>query len=265
MTDAGYPSDLTDAEWAQLEPLIPPAKPGGRPRTTDMRAVCNALFYLVRTGCQWRFLPREYPPNQTVYYYFRQWRDSGVFQQLNDALRERTRVAAGRDPTPSAAILDSQSVPMAIQPGPRGYDGHKRVKGRKRHVLVDTLGLLLAVVVLSATLDDRSGAKATFLRLEWRFPRLRRIWADGGYSGRFIDWVRLAYGWVLEIVPNPAKQPGSRGMPVAKRRWVVERTLAWFGLSRRLSKDYETLPRSQEALCYASMCRRMLTRLGRAP
>ena len=261
MRRSGYPSDLTDAEWEQLEPLIPAAKPGGRPRTVEMRAVCNGLFYLLHTGCQWRYLPLEYPPYQTVYYYFRQWRDTGVLAQINDTLRERTRTAAGRDASPSAAILDSQSVPMATQPGPRGYDGHKRIKGRKRHVLVDTQGLLLAIVVLSATLDDRVGARAAFLRLEWRMTRLRRIWADGGYGGRFSDWVHWAYGWVLEIVPPPARRTGQRGMAVARRRWVVERTLAWLGRSRRLSKDYETLPRSQEALCYASMSRLMLKRL----
>lgn len=264
MAQPTYPSDLTDAEWTVLAPLIPPAKPGGRPRTVDMRAVCNGIFYVVQTGCQWRALPRDYPPYQTVYDYFRQWRDSGLWHQLNDTLRERTRIAAGRDASPSAAILDSQSVPMATQPGPRGYDGHKHIKGRKRHILVDTQGLLLAIVVLSATLDDRVGARAAFQRLEWRMTRLRRIWADGGYGGRFVDWVDWAYGWILEMVPNPARRPGPRGMAVAARRWVVERTFAWLGRSRRLSKDYETLPQSQEAMCYASMCRLMLKRLGRA-
>ena len=259
MSRPHYPSDLTDAEWARLAPLIPPAKPGGRPRTVDLRAVCDAIFYLVHTGCPWRYLPTSYPPYQTVYDYFRQWRDSGVWHDLNAAVRERTRCDAGREPTPSAAILDSQSVPMASQPGPRGYDGHKRVKGRKRHVIVDTLGLLLAIVVLSATIGDRRGAQLALWQLGWRCPRLARIWADGGYRG-LREWIWHAYHWVLEVVPTPTKRPGQRTMPVAKRRWVVERTLAWLGQSRRLSKDYETLPASQEALCYIAMIRLMLRR-----
>jgi putative transposase len=264
MTDRRYPSDLSDAEWARLQPLLPAPKPGGRPRTTDLRAVCNAIFYQAHTGCQWRYLPREFPAPGTVYDYFRTWRTDGTWDALNAALRAATRTAAGRDPTPSAAILDSQSVPMAQQPGERGYDGHKRVKGRKRHILVDTLGLLLAVAVLSATSSDRVGAQHTFLRLGWRVPRLRLIWADGSYGGRFAEWVARAYSWVLEVIPNPARTPGQRGMPVAKRRWVVERTFAWFGTARRLSKDYETHPASQEAWCYIVMIRLMLRRLERA-
>ena len=262
MTERRYPSDLSDAEWAVLEPLLPPAKPGGRPRTTDLRAVCNAVFYLVHVGCQWRYLPREFPPHATVYRYFSAWRSDGTWDTINTTLRVATRVAAGREPSPSAAIVDSQSVPMAQQPGRRGYDGHKRVKGRKRHILVDTMGLLLAVAVLSATTTDRAGARQTCLRLQWRAPRLRRLWADGGYGGRFVDWVAQAYDWVLEVVPTPARQPGQRGMTLARRRWVVERTFAWFGTARRLSKDYETHPASQEAMCYLVMIRLMLRRLA---
>jgi transposase len=260
-----YPSDLTDAEWTELEPLLPAAKGGGRPRTTELRAVCDAIFYLVHTGCPWRSLPAEYPPWPTVYAYFRQWRETGVWVHVNATIREQTRTAAGREPTPSAAILDSQSVAMAQQPGQRGFDGHKRVKGRKRHVLVDTMGLLLAVAVLSASLDDRVGARVVCWRLEWRVPRLVRIWADGNYSGRFHAWLQQAYGWILEVIPNPPRSRGTgkRRMTVARRRWVVERTFAWLNQSRRLSKDYETLPQSQEAMCYVAMIRLMLRRFER--
>jgi putative transposase len=257
-----YPSDLSDAEWAIVEPLLPAAKPGGRPRSVELRAVCNAILYLVQCGCPWRYLPQTYPPHQTVYTYFRQWRDTGVWQELNAALAQRTRVQDERQPTPSAAIIDSQSVPMHQQPGERGDDGHKRVKGHKRHIMVDTLGLLLAVVVLSATVGDRAGAQVTFQRLHWRYPRLRHIWADGGYSGTFVDWVAQAYGWVLEIVASPIRADRRGRMPIAKRRWVVERTFAWFDQARRLTTDYETHPSSHEALCYARMVRLMLRRLA---
>lgn len=264
MSRPHYPSDLSDAEWARLAPLLPPAKPGGRPRSVDLRAVVDAIFYVVHTGCPWRYLPQSYPPYQTVYHYFRQWRDSGLWREFNDTLRAETRKAAGRDPTPSAAILDSQAVSMGQQPGPRGFNGYKRVKGHARHLVVDTLGLLMMVVVLSATIGDRDGARLSLLRLEWRYPRLRQLWADGNYAGRFVDWVRWAYGWTLEIVTSPARVAGQRTPQVARRRWVVERTFAWLFQARRLRVDYETLPASHEALCYARMIRLMLRRLERA-
>lgn len=257
-----YPSDLSDAEWEIIEPLLPRPKRKGRPRVHPLRELLNAIFYIVRSGCVWRMLPHDFPPWKTVYHYFRIWRKDGTWEQINAALRGEVRVAAGRDPEPSAGILDSQSVKTTETPGPRGYDAGKKVNGRKRHILVDTLGLLLMVVVHVASLQDRDGAKLVLEKIRGRFPRLQLIWADGAYAGKLVDWVKRVCHLVLEIVKRPA---GVKGFQVLPRRWVAERTLGWLGRYRRLSKDYEALPESSEAMIYIAMIHLMVRRLGRSP
>jgi putative transposase len=256
----GYPSDLTDAEWERLAPLIPPAKPGGRPRGVAPRAVLNGIRYVLRGGIPWRMLPRDLPPWETVYGYFRRWQRDGTWEQLNAAPRREVRVAAGRQPEPSAGSLDSQSVKTTERGGTRGYDAGKKVNGRKRHILVDTLGLLLLVVVHAASVQDRDGAKLVLEAAVPKCPRLRKIWADGGYAGQLIGWVAALAGWVLEIVKRPDDARGFVGPP---RRRTVERTFGWLGRYRRLSKDDEALTEVSEAMIYAAMCQLMLRRLAR--
>ena len=264
MARAAYPSELSEPEWMLHEPLIPPAKTGGRKRTVEMREVVNGIFYLLRSGCAWRMLPHEFPPWQTVYGYFNRWRSDGLWEQMNDALRETVREEADRDAEPSAAILDSQSVKTTETKGYRGYDSHKKVKGRKRHILVDVMGLVLTVLVHKASIQERDGAKSLLKRAKKKgFQRLALIWADGGYSGQpMIDWVSNLAGWVLQVVQ---RAEDATGFVVLPRRWVVERTFAWLGRYRRLSKDYEQLPETSEAMIYAAMVHLMLKRLARNP
>ena len=261
-----YPSDLTDEQWAIVEPLIPPPKSsprGGRPRKVDIREVLNTLLYLNRSGCQWDMLPHDLLPKSTVYDYFVQWRDDGTWAKLVKALREQTRVAAGREPTPSAACIDSQSVKTTEMGGPeRGYDGGKKINGRKRHLLVDTLGLLLTVLITSAGLDDGVAAPLLLGQVHpYHCPRLVTIFADQKYHNHDLNaWMaQQRPGWHIEVKARPA---GTKGFTPLEKRWVIERTNAWHSRFRRNSKDYEYTVESSTAMIQISHICLMLNRLA---
>src|ERR687893_561090 len=268
-----YPTDLSDAEWRYIEPHLPAPTGHGRPRTHSPREILNAIFYLLKSGCQWRLLPHDFPRWPTVYHYFRTWRMDGTWERVNRALRERLRVRLKRDPQPSAGVVDSQSV-----------------KSRKRHILVDTEGLVLKAKVHSAKVMDYEGIKSLLGRANERFPRLSHLWLDAGYRGedKGADWVQKTLGWSVDLVERPKKPAPEKvlmawarewakegvavewrkllppeGFVVLPRRWVVERTLAWIDQNRRMSKDYERLCASGEALVYAAMIRLMTRRLAR--
>ena len=252
-----YPSDLSDEQWAIIEPLIPVSKLG-RPREVEMREVLDAIFYQARSGCQWDMLPHDLPPRSTVNDYFLQWRDDGTWQRITDALRSMVRAAAGREPSPGAASIDSQTVKGAEVGGVRGYDGGKKLRGRKRHIIVDNLGLLLVVPVTAACADDGTTAPQVLSKLtaEHR-SRLGKVWADGKYHNhRLNDWMKEnEVGYVIEVVSRPA---GAKGFVLLHRRWVVERTFAWLGRYRRNSRDYEWSTDSSEAMIQACSIHRML-------
>jgi len=254
-----YPSDLTDNQWEHIKDLFPVhARRRGRPRELDLRLVVNAVFYVLVTGCQWRYLPADYPCWQSVYYYFRRWQSDGAWQQIHNRLRSEVRRKEGRHKHPTAGCLDSQSVKTTAVPGERGFDNGKKVNGRKRHILVDTVGLLLVVVVHTADISESAGARLVLLKMRGGCKKLRRIWLDGGYRGSILAWAFDVFRLVLQVVKPPPEQKGFQVLP---RRWVVERTFAWLNNHRRLSKDYERETQTSEALIQIAMMRLMLRRL----
>jgi putative transposase len=275
MERSAYPTDLTDDEWQRLEPLLPGSGKPGRPRKHSWRAILNAIFYVLRTGCQWRCLPHDFPKWKTVYHYFRRWRKAQVWVRLHAQLREQLRVTLGREAQPSAGIIDSQSVKTTGIGGERGYDGTKQIKGRKRHLLVDTQGLVLTVKVHPADIMDRDGVALLLPPepIQAAFPCLTHVWLDAGYNGKDKGsaWIEQHLGWITLVVKPPPRrvlvtadvEPTPRpAFTVLPRRWVVERTFAWLGQNRRLSKDYERLCETSEAMVYVAMSHLMLRRLA---
>ena len=259
-----YSSNLTQAQFELIEPLIPPAKPGGRPREVDMWAILNAILYVVVQGVKWRDIPGDLPPWSTAYTYFRNWRQDGTWINIHDRLRGWVRADAGRQESPSEAIIDSQSVKSATMVSEAvGFDGAKKTKGRKRHTAVDTLGLLLRVVVTAANVPERAGGKQVLQQVYAMGAlvcRLYLIWVDGGYDGNpFLQWAMDRFRWVIQVVLRPKE---TKGFVLVKKRWVVERTFGWWNWCRRLSKDYERLTASSEAIIYISMIRFMVRRLA---
>jgi transposase len=262
--DLVYASELTPEQWQLLSPLLPGANPIGRPRSVNLMLVVQGVLYVLVSGCAWYLMPKSYPPYSTVYYYFRKWRNDGTWQRIHDALFEQARQVEGRHVSPSAASLDSQSVPTAVMVSEAvGYDAGKKCKGRKRFTLVDTFGLLMAVHVVAASTPEREGAKQLLAKVDQqrqRFPRLARIWVDGGYSGEdFFRWVIDTFRWILDTLLRPQD---TSGFVVLPKRWVVERTFGWLHWCRRLNVDYERLPASSQAFIHIAMIRFMLRRLA---
>jgi transposase len=255
-----YASDLTDAEWALIEPYMPAVKPLGRPRETDLRAVLDGILYIARTGCQWRMLPKDFPPFTTVQGYFYDWRDNGLFEQINFELLLQAREAAGREASPTAGVIDSQSIKSTESGGPRGYDAAKKIKGRKRHIVTDTIGLMVGAAIHPADVQDRDGAPLVIEAIHDLFPWLRHLFADSAYSGDKLLKALAKFGeWSIEIIKRMADTAGFEVLP---RRWVVERTLAWLNRNRRLAKDFEASIESAKAWVYIASVQLIIRRIA---
>ena len=258
--DLRYASDVTDREWRLIEAELPPAKKLGRPRSTELRAVVNALFYMLTTGCQWRQLPKEFPPYSTVQRFFYRWREEGLWQKINHDLVMRVREASGRAASPSGGVIDSQSVKTTEAGGPRGYDAGKKIKGRKRHLLTDTLGLPVAAVVHPADIQDRDGAPLVLASARFLYPWLRHVFADAGYGGTKLATALDKLGrWRMQIVK---RCDAAAGFVLLPRRWVVERTFAWLGRNRRLAKDFEASLESALAWLFLASVKLLMRRLA---
>lgn len=251
---SNYPTDLTDSQWQIIEKQINDQ----RKRKYNLREIWNAMMYIIKSGCQWRMLPKDFPKWQLVYYYFRKWEAEGLIEYIHEELRKQVRRKHGKQDSPSLGLLDSQSVKVSSMTKEKGIDGNKKINGRKRHILTDTLGLVMSLVVHNANINDRQAGKQVLEKAKHKFARLTKVLADQGYTGDFLDWVSIKCNWVLEIVH---KVVGEGGFQVLPKRWIVERTFGWFNFQRRLAKDYETLIPCSEAMVQMAMIRLMLNKL----